>query len=59
MVRKHVVAQHNQAPQGEDHLLMEDEEIDDVAEDEESDGDDCEEFNEKDTNEAKGKKINR
>ena len=62
-VRKHVTAQHHQAPQGDKQLLMGDEEVEDVgddSEDEEDEDDDCEEeIDEQVGNEGKnkGKKV--
>ena len=55
LVRKHVLAQHHQAPQGNEQLLMGDGEVEDVADDEDEEEDDEyeEEDNEKAGNEGR------
>ena len=55
LVRKHVVAQHNQGPQGNNQLLLEEEAEDDGYEESDDDDDDCEEVNEKDAKKTEGR----
>ena len=57
LVRKNMVAQYNQRPQGNKQLLLEEEAEDDDYVESDDDNDDCKEVNEKDAKKAEGRKC--
>lgn len=57
LVRKNMVAQYNQRPQGNKQLLLEEEAEDEDYAESDDDNDDCKEVNEKDANKAEGRKC--